>query len=241
MKAPGKLVVDEFYVHLSALSEVQNSDVVTAVRRLDGLLPRSEAPQPNVAKVNLRTWRVSLLAYPAFFDEPFPELAAAWTFQPGATAPSSFRLGLFDDTSTIGFRLNWERLIASKGYRLVEDEFVPLGNDDSIDAGSALLDPELPVQRHLTALSRTALSAPIQLLIRHGLLSPGQSLFDYGCGRGGDIAGLLAEGYDAKGWDPHFAPESPRLQADLVNLGFVINVIEDPAERIEALHGAFKC
>jgi DNA phosphorothioation-associated putative methyltransferase len=92
----------------------------------------------------------------------------------------------------------------------------------------------------LTALSRTALSAPVQFLIRHGLLSPAQTLFDYGCGRGGDIAGLSAEGYAANGWDPHFAPDAPRVEADVVNLGFVINVIEDPAERVEALVGAFK-
>ena len=248
-----------------------------AALRVTTNLPRSGELEPNVAKVNLRTGRVSLLAYPGFFEDSFPELAAAWVFQSGATSPSSFRryddtlnppilhrkerlvseghpdrvhweattkaaeaIGLFDDTSTIGFRLNWQRLIASKGYMLVNHEFVPIGNDDSADGEGGQGDAGLPVQRHLTALSRSALSAPVQLLIRHGLLSPAQTLFDYGCGRGGDVAGLTAEGYDAKGWDPHFAPDAPRIEADLVNLGFVINVIEDPAERVEALVGAFK-
>jgi DNA phosphorothioation-associated putative methyltransferase len=36
------------------------------------------------------------------------------------------------------------------------------------------------------------------------------------------------------------APDHAILQADVVNLGFVINVIEDPAERIEALERAFR-
>ncbi len=277
MKSPGKLVVDEFYVHLSSIHEVQNEEVVTAVQRVATGLPRSGDLEPNIAKVNLRSGRVSLLAYPEFFDDPFPALAAAWVYQPGATSPSSFRryddtlnppilhrkerlisarhpdrarweettkaaeaIGLFDETSTIGFRLNWERLVASKGYRLVNAEFMPVGNDDTSDVVSESGAPGLRVQRHLTALSRTALSAPVQLLIRHGLLSPAQTLFDYGCGRGGDVAGLCAEGYDARGWDPHFAPGAPRAEADLVNLGFVVNVIEDPAERVEALVGAFK-
>jgi DNA phosphorothioation-associated putative methyltransferase len=277
MKSPGKLVVDEFYVHLSSIHEVQNQEVVRAVQRVATVLPRAGDFEPNIAKVNLQTGRVSLLAYPDFFNDPFPALAAAWVYQPGATAPSSFRryddtlnppilhrkerlisvghpdragweettkaaeaIGLFDETSTIGFRLNWERLIASKGYRLVNDEFIPIGNDDTSNETSESGVPGLRVQRHLTALSRTTLSAPVQLLVRHGLLSPAHSLFDYGCGRGGDIAALGAEGYDAKGWDPHFAPDAPRVEADLVNLGFVVNVIEDPAERVEALVSAFK-
>lgn len=277
MRSPGKRVVDEFYVHLSSIEEVQNEEVVRTVLRVTTSLPLTGAIQPNVAKVNLRNGRVSLLAYPGFFDDSFPELAASWVFEPGATSPSSFRryddtlnppilhrkerliseghpdrvrweattraaeaIGLFDETSTIGFRLNWQRLIASKGYMLVNDEFVPIGNDASSDVAGGPGTPDLPVRRHLTALSRSALSAPVQLLIRHGLLSPAQTFFDYGCGHGGDVAGLNSEGYDAKGWDPHFAPEAPCIEADLVNLGFVINVIEDPAERVEALVGAFK-
>ena len=47
------------------------------------------------------------------------------------------------------------------------------------------------------------------------------------------------EGYKADGWDPHFAPAEPLSRASVVNLGFVINVIEDPGERVEALCRAF--
>ena len=54
MKSPGKLVVDEFYVHLSSIHEVQNEEVVTAVQRVATGLPRSGDLEPNIAKVNLR-------------------------------------------------------------------------------------------------------------------------------------------------------------------------------------------
>ena len=30
-----------------------------------------------------------------------------------------------------------------------------------------------------------------------------------------------------------------KMEADVVNLGFVVNVIEDPAERVDAMHKAF--
>ena len=35
-------------------------------------------------------------------------------------------------------------------------------------------------------------------------------------------------------------PNAPLVPADIVNLGFVVNVIEDPAERVEALTSAFR-
>ena len=148
-------------------------------------------------------------------------------------------LGLFDDVATIGFRLNWDRLIQSRGYCLVGDEFLPIGND--VSTGRELLGQDLdgPVQRHLTALSRSSLSAPVQMLVRHGLLRPGMTFFDYGCGRGGDVSALSADGVAASGWDPHYVPEATIAPADAVNLGFVVNVIEDPAERIVAITKAF--
>ncbi|WP_058034539.1 DNA phosphorothioation-associated putative methyltransferase [Burkholderia pseudomallei] len=148
-------------------------------------------------------------------------------------------LGLFDDVATIGFRLNWDRLIQSKGYRLVGDEFVPIGNDYS--AGSELLEqsPDGAIQRHLTALSRASLSAPVQMLVRHGLVRPGMTFFDYGCGRGGDVSALSSKGITASGWDPYYFPEATIATANAVNLGFVVNVIEDPGERIETITKAF--
>ncbi len=79
----------------------------------------------------------------------------------------------------------------------------------------------------------------MQALDRHGFLNGAYSVFDYGCGRGGDLAALTAAGIAAFGWDPHFAPDTVLEEADLVNLGFVLNVIEDPSERQEVLQSAF--
>lgn len=91
------------------------------------------------------------------------------------------------------------------------------------------------IPRHRTAMVRHDLSQPMALLMRHGLIKLGKGIFDYGCGQGDDLRILCASGFDAAGWDPHFKPDSPLLAAPVVNLGFVLNVIEDPAERRDAL------
>ena len=69
----------------------------------------------------------------------------------------------------------------------------------------------------------------MQALQRHGYLDGTRTIFDYGCGKGDDIRILRHNGLDASGWDPHFTPDIPKEPADIVNLGFVINVIEDTA------------
>lgn len=151
---------------------------------------------------------------------------------------SAEAIGLFSSGKPIGFKLNWLRLIAEKGFRLEGDQLLPLGNDVTLSNLSEL-ETGLGIQRHLTALSRSTLSAPIQLMIGNGLISESVDVFDYGCGRGDDIKGLTEIGLKCQGWDPHFAKENPLLSADIVNLGFVVNVIEDPAERVEAIQRAF--
>lgn len=62
---------------------------------------------------------------------------------------------------------------------------------------------------------------------------------DYGCGRGSDVAYLFESGVRAVGWDPVHRPDTPLEIADVVNLGFVVNVIEDPLERADTLKRAF--
>lgn len=96
------------------------------------------------------------------------------------------------------------------------------------------------VARHRTAMVRHSLSQPVSILVRFGVLRPGVTMFDYGCGQGDDLRALIAGGIEAAGWDPHFAPDNPRVPADVVNLGFVLNVIEDPAERLTALRSAWE-
>lgn len=145
----GKRVVDDQYVHLSAVDHLQDEVHRRRIREAAEALCAMPGASPNVAKICLRTGRLSLLSYPDFDDAPFPELAASWIFAPGSVTPTSHRvyadslnppilhrkellvppgypgrdgwatltlvaeqLGLFDDTTTIGFRVNWERLVA---------------------------------------------------------------------------------------------------------------------------------
>ncbi len=77
-------------------------------------------------------------------------------------------------------------------------------------------------------------------LLEYGVPRNGMSFFDYGCGQGSDVKGLQGLGYQAGGWDPALRPDVPKREADIVNLGYVVNVIEDPAERIEVLVDSYR-
>ena len=72
-----------------------------------------------------------------------------------------------------------------------------------------------------------------------GFLDGSHTLFDYGCGRGDDLRLLNAMNITASGWDPVFHPDGKREAADIVNLGFVLNVIENFDERAKTLRSAF--
>lgn len=148
------------------------------------------------------------------------------------------QIGLFDDPIRIGFIRSWRQLLAQRGYKIIGHNFVPLGNDEDDNDPSGEVPPA-SINRHLTALTRYGFSAPIQSLGRHGFLDGTRTVFDYGCGRGDDLRGLRDSGVTASGWDPHYAPHDPKHHADIVNLGFVINVIENVAERVDALKGAY--
>jgi DNA phosphorothioation-associated putative methyltransferase len=95
------------------------------------------------------------------------------------------------------------------------------------------------VQRHKTAIHRTGLSRPMRLALQDGIISDSEALLDYGCGHGDDITNLRNLGVSADGWDPAFRAESAPQSADVVNIGYVINVIEDSSARAEALQAAW--
>jgi DNA phosphorothioation-associated putative methyltransferase len=73
-----------------------------------------------------------------------------------------------------------------------------------------------------------------------GLLPEGTTVFDYGCGKGDDIRHLRALGYAVDGWDPTHRVHGERRRAEVVNLGYVVNVVERPAERRESLRSAWE-
>src|SRR3954452_14199026 len=96
------------------------------------------------------------------------------------------------------------------------------------------------IPRHKTAIRRRDFSRPVKCLLRDGLLGKDVTFFDYGCGRGEDLELLATEGVACGGWDPAYRPEAARQEADVVNLGYVLNVIEDPEERAATVRSAWQ-
>lgn len=143
--------------------------------------------------------------------------------------------GLYEHTATIGFKLNWQRLLREKGVVIKGHDLRRMDTE-----GSATESPAPLIDRHKTALIRYELSKPVKSLIEYGLLRSCTTFFDYGCGQESDVRGLQGLGHDADGWDPVLRPEGRKREADIVNLGYVLNVIDDPAERLEALVDAFR-
>lgn len=206
-----------------------------------------EDPHPALAhatKINLNSGRIVRTDYSQRANPPI--LHRKETFLPAGDArieayaaltKQEEDAGLYRDPSRIGLRLFWESLLRKKklrydGHTLVVDQShaVEVLAEDQLDA---------PIERHRTAIKRYDLSRPVKLLMKHGLLKEDQTFFDYGCGRGMDVEGLQSLGYEANGWDPAFQPDAKKLKAQVVNLGYVLNVIEKPPEREDALKKAF--
>ena len=91
-----------------------------------------------------------------------------------------------------------------------------------------------------TAIRRTSLSRPVALALQDNLIHPERTFFDYGCGRGDDLLRLQKMGIAVSGWDPAFFPDEERTPADVVNLGYVVNVVEDPDDRLVVLAAAWQ-
>ncbi|MCY7336215.1 MAG: DNA phosphorothioation-associated putative methyltransferase [Chamaesiphon sp.] len=96
------------------------------------------------------------------------------------------------------------------------------------------------VERHRAAITRVELSRPVRLAIESGIMTIDTTIFDYGCGIGGDVKRLKSAGYTCEGWDPYYFPDVARQPADIVNLSYIINVIEDTQERDRALIQAWE-
>lgn len=75
-----------------------------------------------------------------------------------------------------------------------------------------------------TATKRNTLSVPARKLQKDGKLVG--RVLDYGCGRGDDARSLGCESYD-----PHWNPVELTGQFTTIMCNYVLNVIEDSAER----------
>jgi DNA phosphorothioation-associated putative methyltransferase len=253
----GKRVGQSTYLHKSAIGCLP-FEVLKRVREAEG---RVAQIQWNVVRVSKDS--ISFLIYESFDEVAFPALLTSVKVEivSGDVAQTDYRRranppilhrkelllapadpripkfraltgvaedhGLFREANKIGTRKAWEKAIADAGLVLKGHTLIR-ADEEHFD-----------VSRHKTAIVRGDVSQPMQIMLRLGLVKKEASVFDYGCGQGEDVAALLSQGYEAFGWDPHHAADGQRRPADVVNLGFVINVIEDQRERLETLKAAW--
>ena len=146
------------------------------------------------------------------------------------------KAGLYEQPKRIGHQLYWQALLRQKKLQYEGHKL------SSVSGPSHALLPEGQIgliERHRTAIKRYDLSKPVKMLVEHGLLRKEDTFFDFGCGHGMDIQALTSLGFKANGWDPSFRPTALKSPAAVVNLGYVLNVIENPQERSAALREAY--
>ncbi|CAH7250234.1 conserved hypothetical protein [Vibrio chagasii] len=262
----GKQLPDAVYLHRDAFTALPNvlNQFIPAVAKAVSL----ENDNWNLVKLFKKEFRLSLLHYPDFYTDSYPALKQSlnvdlsklshkiMSYEGSDNPPILHRketmilpdseyfehftsltqegenAGLYENSRLIGFKRSWDSLIARHGYELVDGRLFRSSAISQVeDAG---------IDRHRTALVRHELSAPMKTLVKHGYLEGSYSIFDYGCGRGDDLRELEAHGLDVLGWDPNFQPDNDKVNSSIVNLGFVLNVIEDQDERLEALLGAWE-
>jgi DNA phosphorothioation-associated putative methyltransferase len=138
-------------------------------------------------------------------------------------------LGLLDNGRVIGTFRQWQQLLSHHnldfaGHHVICPIKAEFGGKNLIE-----------IDRHRAALHRKELSRPVKIALEAELFTEGTTFFDYGCGHGRDITEIRDRGYDSMGWDPYYSPDTSLVSADIVNLGYIINVIENLQERREAL------
>ena len=139
-------------------------------------------------------------------------------------------LGLLDNSRIIGTFQQWQQLLFDHGLDFAGHHVVcPLNHHHPP------VKKELNVDRHRAAIHRSELSRPVRIVLEAELFAQDSSFFDYGCGHGEDVTRIAQRGYTSSGWDPYYYPDNPLKAADIVNLGYIINVIEDVQERRDAL------
>ncbi|NJK62484.1 MAG: DNA phosphorothioation-associated putative methyltransferase [Synechococcaceae cyanobacterium SM2_3_1] len=261
----GKLLPDSLYVHLSALSVM---DPVLQAIEQQARQRVKNLESVTLVKFHFEQPKVSYLAYPDFDTDPHPALHTSIQvdlttgqvnqrdYTQTANPPILHRketfvasdyplyqdfaeltrqeekLGLLAQSRSIGTHQNWQQRLQEFGITIQGHQVSTKGHH------AKLLTPQ--IQRHRAAIVRTDLSKPVRSAVEAGLFTEGSTFFDYGCGHGNDLKLIRHQGFTSEGWDPHYRPNAPRIPADIVNLGYIINVIEDPVERRQALLNAWE-
>ncbi|MFS8119587.1 MAG: DNA phosphorothioation-associated putative methyltransferase, partial [Microcoleus sp.] len=263
----GKQLPTAFYIHISALATL--NPVLTIYEKCAKQnIPNID--EATLVKFQLRQPKISYLFYPDFDIDAHPALQTSIQInletgevksidysnsenppvlhrkETFVTADypnyekfsrltrSEEKWGLLDNTSVIGTREGWLKYLGYCGVEIRDHAVVERAKQQN----SQLSMPK--IDRHKAAIIRNSISKPMRLVLEADLFIDGDTFFDYGCGYGGDIQHIGQEGYAAAGWDPYYQPDTPRIHADIVNIGYVINVIESLGERREALLNAWE-
>ncbi|MFB2881624.1 DNA phosphorothioation-associated putative methyltransferase [Floridanema aerugineum] len=158
-------------------------------------------------------------------------------------------LGLLDKTNFIGTLRAWQECLDEKGIEIRNHRiFIITESGEELDfkennyqlpiTNYQLLFPQ--IQRHRAAMVRRDISRPVRLALEANIFNQDSTFFDYGCGYGGDVKRIAEQGFVSYGWDPYYFPYNHIIAADIVNIGYVINVIECQKERREALLKAWE-
>ncbi len=262
----GKHLPNHLYVHISALNcldeELQKYEL-TARKIVENIIADF-----TLVKFNLEETKISYLFYPDFDSNPHPAIQKSVVVNlPEKTykvisyensknpailhrketfISSNYpnyqifkhlttieeKLGLLDNSRYIGTKNEWEQLLADHNLIFINHTLVcylPIEEEDLIQ-----------IDRHRAAIVRNRLSRPVQSALIAELFNQKNTFFDYGCGHGSDVKFMMEKGYTSAGWDPYYFPDKPLQKADIVNLGYIINVIENLSERREALLKAWE-
>lgn len=263
----GKTLPDAFYIHMNAIAELD--DFLIAYEAKTRELLGKKAHDYNILKFGLSKPQISYLFYPQFELDPHPRLKSSLIvnlqtksidyrdYTDSKNPPILHRketfisqqhelydkfshltkceqeIGLLKPAKQIGFLKQWQQFLHLNHIQF-EDHYLACPIHKASNQ-NRLLD----IDRHKAAIVRNDLSRPIKLALEANLLSAQVSFFDYGCGYGGDVSRLASQGIETAGWDPHYFPDNTLQSADIVNIGYVINVIENLAERRQALIDAW--
>ncbi len=255
----GKRLLGAFYIHISALLALDPT-LQSYEQSARNYLQQTIAP--TLIKFSTSQPKVSYLFYPDFETDPHPALQRSIQvdLSTGQIGDRDYRgrdnppvlhrketfitpehpryeefaeltrqqdaLGLLTNSRDIGTRSGWQQRLRSHRIELH-------GHRLACPLQAAHTPPK--IDRHKAALVRTTLSKPVRSALEAGLFTPDATFFDYGCGHSNDVQYIAEQGFFCSGWDPHYQPDTPCTAADIVNLGYVINVIENPTERREAL------
>lgn len=263
----GKHLPSALYVHHEALSALDPilQDYEAQARRLVAHLE-----SPTIIKFGTDRPKISYLYYPDFDRDPHPQLrqsiivdltteqVSVRQYHNSHNPPILHRketfvspeyplyqtfaqltedeeaLGLLDNSRHIGTLQEWTRLLLQQGISFVGHRIAcPI--DSPVAKEQTIL-----IERHKAAIKRNELSRPVRIALEADLFTEGTTFFDYGCGYGEDLKRIADLGFTSSGWDPYYRPDTELEAADVVNLGYIINVIEDLVERRQALLSAWE-